>query len=102
MSDYVFMTDSTTDLPQSLVDSMNIRILPLTFTINDKWYTNHLDHREISPAEFYGQMRAGGRPTTSQITTHVYAEAFSPILEEGKDILFLSLSSAISGSALLI
>ena len=34
MSDFVIVTDSSADLPASLVQEMGVEVLPLSFTIN--------------------------------------------------------------------
>ena len=47
---------------------------------------------------FYDAMTGGADTRTSQINVEEYSTYFEPFLQEGKDILHLSLSSGISGS----
>ena len=52
----------------------------------------------IPTHEFYEKVRAGSMPTTSMVNAERYTEFFTPILEEGKDVLHLEFSSGLSGS----
>ena len=98
MQEYVLFTDSTTDLPQHFVEQLQIAVIPMLFELDGKSYYNYLDHRQISPKEFYKQLRNGKNSVTSQITTHTFIENFGGFLQKGKDILYLSFSSGLSGT----
>lgn len=98
MAEYVLFTDSTTDLPVELVQEMKVEVMPLVFTLGDKHYRNYPDNRELSPKEFYDRLRAGEVSTTSQINQADFLDTFTPVLEQGKDILYLAFSSGLSGT----
>ena len=98
MQDYVLFTDSTTDLSPALIEEMDAVVMPLSFTLNDKSYQNHPDGREMSMADFYTALRRGGMSTTSQLTMETLRKAFAPVLEQGKDVLYLAFSSGLSGT----
>ena len=98
VNDYVLFTDSTCDLTQKLADSLHIHVIPMEFILGDTAYLHYLDGREMSMKSFYSQVRSGAMPTTTQINQFVYLEAFTPFLEEGKDILYLCFSSGLSGT----
>ena len=98
MQDYVLFTDSTTDLSPALIEEMDAVVMPLSFTLNDKSYQNHPDGREMSMADFYTALRRGGVSTTSQLTMETLRKAFAPVLEQGKDVLYLAFSSGLSGT----
>ena len=98
MQDYVLFTDSTTDLSPALIEEMDAVVMPLSFTLNDKSYQNHPDGREMSMADFYTALRSGGMSTTSQLTMETLRKAFAPVLEQGKDVLYLAFSSGLSGT----
>ncbi len=98
MENYVLFTDSTCDLTPDLVQEMDIQVLPMTFTLDDRSYRNYPDNREMSPKTFYDKLRAGSMSTTSQVTIADYEEAFTPFLEKGQDILYLAFSSGLSGT----
>ena len=96
MRDYVILTDSCCDLTAQMADELGIVAIPLTLLMNDKEFRNHLDGRDISPKDFYAQIRSGSMPTTSAINVGTFEEAMRPILADGKDVLYLAFSSALS------
>jgi len=95
---YVIVVDSTTDLPPNIAEELGVTVVPLIFRIDDKEYLNYLDYRELSVKDFYDALRAGKTASTAQNTVHKYMEAWEPFLKEGKDILYMCLSSALSKS----
>ncbi len=98
MGNYIVLTDSTTDLPDSLAKSLDLYVLPLKFNLNGTEYVNYLDNRELDPQDFFDQVKKGAQPTTSQINPEEYVAYLTPILKEGKDVLILAFSSALSGT----
>lgn len=48
--------------------------------------------------EFYQRMTDGSTPKTSQVNVEEFKQFFEPFLQQGKDIIHVSLSSGISGS----
>ena len=98
MDNYVLFTESTCDLTPELVQEMDIQVLPMTFTLDGQSYRNYPDNREMSPKTFYDKLRSGSMSTTSQVTISDYEAAFTPVLEQGKDILYLAFSSGLSGT----
>lgn len=98
MAEYVLFTESTADLTAELVQQLGVEVLPMLFSLDGKEYNNYPDNRELDPHAFYDALRAGGMSTTSQINQATFEEAFSPVLEAGKDILYLAFSSGLSGT----
>lgn len=96
MSDYVIMTDSCCDLPAELAEELGIEVLPLRLELEGKEYRNLLDGSEIGFHAFYDRVRAGAMPVTSAVNVGEFDAAMRPILKEGKDILCLCFSSALS------
>lgn len=47
---------------------------------------------------YYDMIRAGTDVTTSLVEPQRYIDGFTPLLREGRDILFVGMSSGISGS----
>lgn len=95
MKDFVITADSTVDLPVSFYEEKNIRIISLSYLLNDNTYE---DLGGLSSKEIMDEIRQGALPTTSQITPQKARDVFEPILKEGKDILHIGFSSALSGS----
>lgn len=98
MADFVIVTDATSDLTPALVEELGVIVLPMPFTVDGKDYFNYPDSREMDPHVFYDLLRAEKQSTTAQLTTAVFIDAFSPFLEEGKDVLYMAFSSALSGT----
>ena len=96
MRDYVIFTDSSADLTAELVQELGVEVLPLTVLMGDKPYLNYPDNREIDPKDFYDQMRGGAMPTTSALNVGQVTDAVEPVLQSGRDVLFLAFSSGLS------
>lgn len=93
---FVISTDTNCDLPLPYAKERGLLLLPLDFILEGVTY--HGDEEKITMGEFYDKMRAGATPTTTQVNFETARERFEPLLKEGKDILHLSFSSALSGS----
>ncbi len=98
MTDYIFFTDSTTDLSPALVQEMDAVVIPLTFTLDGQDYLNYPDDRAMSSDVFYDRLRQGSSCTTAQINTATFIDSFTPYLEQGRDILYIAFSSGLSGT----
>lgn len=98
MAKYLIFTDSTGDLTPALVEKTGLQVLPMRFTLDGETYRNYPDGREMSLSEFYNKLRNGSMSTTSQVTLADFEDAFTPVLEQGTDILYLAFSSGLSGT----
>lgn len=98
MSQYRIMTDSSCDLPAALAAELELTVLPLTVTIDEKSYTNYLDEREITFKECYAALRDGREAKTAAANVDSFEQAMEPILQAGEDILYLGFSSALSST----
>ncbi len=98
MKEYKLMTDATCDLPASILEQMNIGVIPMEFEMAGEVYRHFPDGREMGFHEFYEKVREGEMPKTSQINRMTYFKYFEPILKEGKDILYIAFSSGLSGT----
>ncbi|MDD7793594.1 DegV family protein [Clostridium sp. 'White wine YQ'] len=90
-----FIVDSTCDLPEDLIIKNNISIIPLKVLIDDKDY---LDKKTINVDEVYSAMRRGILPKTSQPNPKDMYDTFEECCHKGEDFIFLSFSSALSGT----
>lgn len=98
MNDYILLTDSSADLPDELVRTLGIEVLPLSFHLQGKTYWNWPDDREMDPRDFYRMLREGEMATTSAVNVADYTEKMTPYLQAGKDILVLAFSSGLSAT----
>lgn len=95
MSNYVVTVNSTVDLPKAWLEERNVSVVPLKYTIEDRTY---VDMEGLSSKEFFGKLREGKMAVTSQVNPDEVREMLEPILKEGKDILHLGFTSALSGT----
>lgn len=97
MAEYVITTENAADLPESFVKENEIGVLSLYYTIDGVTYgPGH--EPQMSAEDFYAKMRAGMMPKTQQVNPDQAMETFRSYLKQGKDILHLALTSAVSGS----
>ena len=96
MRDFVIMTDSCCDLTAQMADELGLVVLPLHLLIGEDTFANYLDGRKIGFKEFYDKVRGGAMPSTSAVSVGAFEDAMRPILSEGKDVLYLGFSSALS------
>ena len=94
MSDYVIFADSCCDVSPELLAKWGVPYANMTFSFDgeDKEYIG----TDISNHDFYDCMRQGAHARTAAINADTFARAFTPILEEGKDILYVAFSSGLS------
>ncbi|NLI53213.1 MAG: DegV family protein [Clostridiales bacterium] len=95
---YRIFTDATSDLPAKFAEQLNVTVLPMAFTMDEKEYF-YIPGRSDMPIEtFYANMRAGKDVTTAQVNTYTFVEAFEPVLQAGEDVLYIGFSSKLSGT----
>ncbi|MCF6463221.1 DegV family protein [Clostridium sp. Cult1] len=87
--------DSTSDLPDGIIEKYSIDILPLRVFIKDKEY---LDKVTISVEDVYDAMRKGICPMTSLPNPKKTYEAFKKYASNGIDFIFYSFSSKLSST----
>ncbi len=94
MNNYVLFTDSTCDLGAEHAKKLDVNIIPLSFIFEGKQY----EDGGMPYKEFYSLLREKKNITTSQINTGTFIDVFEPYLKDGKDILYIAFSSALSGT----
>lgn len=97
MSQYVLSCCSTADLSEDHFKARNISYVCFHYMLNGKTYTDDLG-KSMSFEDFYKAMANGAETKTSQVNVEEFIQYFTAFLEEGKDIIHLSLSSGISGA----
>ena len=93
---YVFMTDSDSDLPYTIADEKHIPVVQMPYTLDNCAYMDDNGRSGIEK-QLLDRMRAGSVPSTSLLPTEAYLEIFEPVLKE-KDLLFIAFSSAMSNT----
>lgn len=96
MSDFILSCCSTADLSKEHFEKRDIHYTCFHYYLDGREYLDDLG-QSIGFDEFYKKMAEGSETKTSQINAEEFIEYFRGFLEQGKDILHLTLSSGISG-----
>lgn len=91
------VTDTSSNLPTAYLQAENITVIPFTFH-TESGEQSCMDTASFDAKAFYTAMRNGEKVTTSQIPPQRFVDNIRQMLENGEDILFVSMSSGISGS----
>ena len=97
MSDYILSCCSPADLSKEHFESIDVHYVCFHYFLDGVEYPDDLG-QTIPFEEFYARMSAGADTRTAQVNVSEYVDFFTPFLEEGKDIVHVSLSSGISGT----
>lgn len=90
------VTDSTADLPATLIKELDVTIVPEYLRFGDQVYRDHVD---INEDEFYQRLLNGPvHPKTTQPTPQDFANVYSTLSQEADDIISIHLSSKLSGT----
>lgn len=96
MSNVAIVTDSTAYIPQNFLDEYRITVAPQELIWGDQTYEDGVD---IQPDEFYRRLKtATVMPTTSQVTIPNFQKIFRNLLDQGKEILAILISTKLSGT----
>jgi len=96
MSKVAIVTDSTAYLPEDLVFSYNISVVPLVVIWGEETLRDNID---ITPNQFYKRLsQAKTMPSTSQATINDFANVFEKLHKDGYEIFTIVLSAALSGT----
>lgn len=97
MSNFILSCCSTADLAKEHFERRDISYICMHFALDGTEYLDDLG-QSIPFDQFYQAMVDGAETKTSQINIAEFLDYFTAFLEQGKDILHVSLSSGISGT----
>lgn len=97
MADYKIITDSSVDLSLEVIQDLELEVVPFTGTIKGDIFNDSPDMSEEDRKSFYKKIKIGASPETPDISVEVFEKIFRGYLEQGKGILYISQSSALSG-----
>lgn len=95
---FEIVTDSSANLPDSIVEKNNIEILSLVYRFGDTEYPSYIKGAKNDLTEFYARLRNKEVAVTACMSPGTCREMFEKMLEEGKDILYIGFSSALSAA----
>ena len=91
------MTDSHSGILNEEAERLGIKVLPMPFYIGEKVYREGVD---LSRDEFYDMLRKGVDVSTSQPSPTEVMDMWKEMLEEYEEIVYIPLSSGLSGSCM--
>ncbi len=95
MSFYVF-ADGCANLPKQLLDG--ITLLPCSYLVNDNLVTYTGDIEDFDGHAYYEGLKNGDKVKTSLLNTALFLDNFTPIASKGGEIIYIAMSSGISGT----
>ena len=96
MSKIALVTDSTCDLPESVVKDKNITVIPLNVHFGQETF---LDGIDLQSNEFFEKLSTSEiHPQTSQPSVGRFVETYNDLLKKHDSILSLHISSKLSAT----
>ena len=96
--DFAIVTDSSSNLPEDMIDDFGLHVLPLTFMVDGQQYQSYLKGQHTDLKQFYTMMREGKVITTSLPNLAESEALLRGLLDEGRDVLYIGFSSGLSGT----
>ena len=94
---FILSCCSTVDLPYAYMESRHIPVLFYTYVVDGTEYDDDMGRDPAALPRFYGFIRQGKLPQTSQINVAAYMDFFENLLQRG-DLLHIAFTSGQSGS----
>ncbi|MBP3485067.1 MAG: DegV family protein [Oscillospiraceae bacterium] len=91
-------TDSAANIPREKVEAMGINVIPCSYEMGGKIIRCPEVPEDFDGRQFYDLLRGKAEVRTSMTNTHEFEENFEKALEKGNDVLYISISSGISGT----
>ncbi len=93
---FAVFADGSANLPKSMLEG--ISLLPCEYTVDGEPRTYWGDVDTFDAHEFYEGLKKGKTVRTSLLNTQLFLSRFGTILTGGTDIIYISMSSGISGT----
>ncbi|MDR0381648.1 MAG: DegV family protein [Oscillospiraceae bacterium] len=90
------IADSTCDLAPETLARLDVSIVPLYVTLDDKSYRDGLDLTPEGIYRFFAETKR--TPRTSAVSVWDFLQVMAPVAEEGREIVYISISSDLSTS----
>ena len=93
---FAVFADGSANLPREMLEG--ISLLPCEYTVDGEPQTYWGDVDHFDGHAFYEELRQGKSVKTSLLNTQLFLSRFAPILTQGIDIIYIAMSSGISGT----
>ncbi|MCR5089365.1 MAG: DegV family protein [Oscillospiraceae bacterium] len=91
------LTDTSGNLPSGMACESRLKVIPFSYFYDGREHTCE-DTDAFDAEAFYARIRQGLLVTTSQISPQQYVDFFEPCLKQDLDVIYVAMSSGISGS----
>lgn len=95
---YQLFTDTDTDITPEIANKYGYKLISMPYTLKGEDVYPYVDFEEFDYKTYYNVLRGGELPKTFALSPQAYVEYFEPTLKEGKDILYVHFSAAMSGT----
>ncbi len=95
MADYQIITDSACDLPQAMLEKLQVSHVPLNLLFRGESRPDSVDEA-AGIRDLYAGLRAGEAASTSAVNIEGWTSLMEPFLAQGRDVLALAFSSGLS------
>ena len=95
---FVLFTDTDTDITPAVAKKYGYNLISMPYTVNDKETFPYVDFDKFDDHAFYDALRKGAKPYTSALSPKDYVKYFEPFFKDGKDVLYVHFSAAMSGT----
>lgn len=94
MSKPVYITaDSTCDLTPALLERFHVKTIPLHIVLGEENYLDGVDFTQEMIYERYAKDKV--LPRTAAVSPQEFTDFFTPLVEAGYEVVFLSISSGL-------
>ena len=96
---YQLFTDTNTDITPEIANKYGFKLISMPYTMKDGVDVYpYVDFEKFDYSAYYNKLREGDIPKTFALSPQVYIDYFEPTFKEGKDIIYVHFSAAMSGT----
>lgn len=95
---FTVFTDGCSNLPGTLLNKYDIQVLPCSYVLDGVPGVYDGNIEAFDSHAFYDKLRNGASLKTSLLNTHLFLTHLRPELEAGNDVIYIGMSSGVSGT----
>lgn len=95
---FAVFTEGASNLPGRYLKDYAIQVLPCSYTLDGEHRQYEGDIEAFDSHAYYDLLRSGAQMKTSLLNSHLFETTFRPVLEAGEDVVYVGMSSGISGT----
>lgn len=95
---FQIITDTSSNLTKKYIEENKLIMLPFTYRFEGEEEKSCPEIENFDGKGYYARIGKGAKVQTSQINPETFKDTFRPFAEGGQDVLYIGMSSAISGT----